>query len=84
MNKKGSVGSTFFVGLIAICYFMFGMIIYQFLKVPIDAARTSMSCSSPSSWGDMGICLVIGGIVPLVIIAILSISGGVITDKLLK
>lgn len=84
MNRKGSIGSVALIGLFAICYFMAGMIIYQFLKAPIDEARTGMECSNPDTWGDKGSCLIIGGVIPLTILTILSIAGGIVTDKMMK
>ena len=84
MNKKGSIGSVILIGLVAVCYFIFGMTLYQFLKTPIDIARSSMNCSAPTSWGDMGVCLIIGGTIPLVLITILSIAGGIVTERMLK
>lgn len=84
MNKKGSIGSVAFVALFAICYFMLGMIVYQFLKVPIDEARTNLTCTTATNWGDKGLCLLVGSVVPLTILSILSIAGGIITDKMMK
>ena len=84
MNKKGSIGSVLLIGLFAFIYFMAGMVLYQFLKTPIDEARTNMACTSPSTWADKGICLVVSSVVPLVIITIFSITGGVITDKMIR
>lgn len=84
MNNKGSIGSVLFIGLFALCYFIAGMVLYQFLKAPIDEARTGMECTNPDTWGDKGVCLIIGSVVPLVILTIFSITGGVITDKMLK
>lgn len=84
MNNKGSIGAVLLIGLFAIIYFMAGMVMYQFLKTPIDEARTNMSCTTATGWGDKGICLMVGSVVPLTIITILSIAGGVVTDKMMK
>ena len=79
MNKNGAIG---FVILIAIFYFFAGMILYQFLKPDIDLARVGMSCSSSLTSGDRIVCLMIDSVIPLVVIAILSATGGFITDRL--
>lgn len=81
MNKKGS---TMLVVLLAACYFMFGMILYQFLKPDIAVMRDAshMNCSSTTDYGDMGICLILDGVIPVVVIGILATAGGVITDKI--
>lgn len=84
MNRRGSIGSVALVALVSIAYFIFGMIIYQFLKPVIDASRTALACTSPTSWGDMGVCLIVGATIPLVIITVLSIAGGIITEKMIK
>lgn len=84
MNKKGSIGSIAFIALIAICYFMFGMIIYQFLKPVIDVTRTGLSCATPDTSGDKVVCLIVGSVVPLAILTILSVTGGIITEKMIK
>ena len=84
MNKKCSIGSVAFIALIAIGYFIFGMTLYQFLKPVIDVTRTSLSCTSPDTWGDKGICLVVGSVIPLVILSIVSVAGGILTNNALK
>jgi hypothetical protein len=78
MNRKGTL---MYMVLIAIFYFITGMILYQFLKPDITLARTEIVCSSPDTWGDMFNCLLLDGTIPLVIIAIISTTGGIITDK---
>lgn len=72
------------VVFLAVAYFMFGMIVYQFLKPDIAIQRDSdhLNCSAAMDWGDMGICLVLDGVIPLVVIGILSATGGIITDKI--
>lgn len=78
MNKTGS---TLFVILMAVVYFMFGMIVYQYLKTDIDLARGGLSCSATETAGDRFTCLIFDGIIPIVIITILSGAGGYITEK---
>lgn len=81
MNRKGA---TLFIALAAIIYFMFGMLIYQFLKPDIVLTRTSLECSSPDTSGDMAMCLFIDGIIPLVVLGILASAGGYLTDRALR
>ena len=81
MNRGGV---TMFVILLAIVYFMFGMILYQFLKPDITLARADLSCSAPSTAGDMFTCLIIDGIVPMVIIGVISAAGGIVTQGIFK
>ena len=84
MNTKGGV--TILAVLFGICYFMFGMITYQLLKPDITDQRDSnhLNCSSPSSDGDKVTCLLLDGVIPLFIISILSATGGIITDAIIK
>lgn len=80
-NKKGL---TLLAVWIAIAYFMFGMITYQLLKPTITITRDSnhLNCAAPDTSGDKLTCLLIGGVIPLFIITILSIAGGIITERL--
>lgn len=82
MNKKGTIFLTI---LITIVYFMVGMMVYQLLKPDITTARdaTHLNCSSPADWGDMFTCLELDGVIPIMIILIFSIAGGIITDDIL-
>ena len=79
MNKKGS---TLLIILFAVIYFFAGMILYQFLKSDIDIARSSLSCSATSTSGDRLVCLIVGSVIPLVLWAVISATGGILTDKL--
>lgn len=83
MNKRGS---TMLVILFAICYFMVGMIVYQLIKPDIVIQRDSdhLNCASPSTDGDKVSCLFIDAVIPLLIIAILSTTGGIITDRVIR
>lgn len=78
MNKKGTM---MLVLLIAVIYFMAGMILYQFLKPDVLSTRTSLECSNPDTSGDMLTCLIVDGVVPMAIIGILSVAGGYVTEK---
>lgn len=84
MNKRGSIGSILLIALIALGYFMFGMIIYQFFKPVIDVTRTDLSCTTPATSGDKIVCLIVDAVVPLAILTILSVTGGIITEKMIK
>lgn len=68
----------------AIFYFMAGMITYQVLKADITIQRDAdhLNCSSPDTAGDRVTCLVLDGVIPILIISILSVTGGIITDKI--
>lgn len=81
MNRKGS---AFFIALIAIIYFIAGMILYQFLKPDIAIARSDLSCTTPDTTGDIMSCLVVGSIVPIAVITVLSGAGGYLTDKYIR
>ena len=81
MNKRGTL---MVIVLFAFIYFFFGMMLYQFIKPDITIARTDLSCSSPSTSGDMVTCLIIDGVIPAIVIGILATAGGVITDRGLK
>lgn len=80
MNKRG--GITLLAIVFALLYFMVGMMAYQFLKVDITAQRDSdhLNCSSPSTDGDRVSCLFLDGVIPIIVITILSVTGGIITD----
>lgn len=82
-NKKGS---TILIILIALVYFIFGMIFMNFIKDDVTIARdaTHLKCSNPDTDGDKLTCLIVDGVIPLFIIAVLSAGGGYITDKALK
>lgn len=82
MNKKGKMLFVF----LAIFYFIFGMIIYQFVKPDIAIARNSdnLKCSLPDTDGDRIVCLLIDGVIPILIIGILAVTAGLITDGVIK
>lgn len=79
MNRKGA---ALFIIFMSVIYFIAGMILYQFLKSDITDARTAMVCSAPTSPGDMMSCLLVGSVIPIVVITILSVVGGVITEQI--
>lgn len=79
MNKLGR--GMLFIVLLSFVYFFFGMIAYQFLKPDITTTRTDLSCSSPATSGDMITCLIVDGVIPFLVIAIISTALGYITEK---
>lgn len=83
MNKQGKMGLAILLG---VCYFMFGMITYQLIKPDITESRnaTHMNCASTTYAGDKVVCLLIDGVIPLLIITILSVAGGIITEQVIK
>ena len=81
MNSKGAVG---FMILMAIVFFIAGLIIYQFVKPDIATARIDMNCTAPASWGDMTICLIFDGIIPYMVIGILASAGSIVTSEVIK
>jgi len=82
IDKRGAAALV--VIFISIIYFMFGMILYQFIKTDIALARTELDCAAPDTPGDMFNCLLVGSIIPIVVITILSVAGGYATEKALK
>lgn len=81
MNKKATTALSV---IFAIMYFMVGMMGYQFLKADITIQRdaTHLNCAVPDTHGDKLTCLLLDGIIPLLILAVLSVAGGIVTDKL--
>lgn len=83
MNKRGV---TMLAVLFAIIYLMFGIITYQLLKPDIAIQRDAshLKCAAPDTPGDMAICLILDGIVPILIILIFATAGGIVTDQAIK
>lgn len=83
-NKRGSVP---LIILIAIVYFMFGMLIFQLIKPDVTRVRTAteLNCTGvPDTGGDMMNCIIVDGVIPLIILTVLSTGGAYITDRALK
>lgn len=80
MNKKGNIFSSI---MLAIMLFLVGMIVVNFIMPEQTSARSSVGCSAPDTDGEKLLCLVLDLPVIYTIILILSISGGIILDKLL-
>ena len=83
MNKKGF---TILAVLFGIVYFMVGMITYQLIKPDIAVQRgaSNLDCANTTDWGDMGTCLILDGVIPLIIITIIATAGGMISDGVLN
>ena len=82
MNKKGNM---YMVILMSLMLFMVGMLVANFLKEPITDARTSLDCSNAAGItdGTKLLCLTCDFSLIYFIILVISISGGVILDKVL-
>ena len=79
-NKKGSMFSTI---IMAIMLFMIGMLVVNFIKSPIDDARTSLNCDSAAAItdGTKMLCLTMDISLVYFMVLIISIAGGAIIDK---
>lgn len=86
MNSRR--GQTVFMSIIfALAFFMIGMLVVNFIKPLITDARasTALDCSNAAgiSDGNKLMCLYVGLTVPVYIIAILSVAGGILTARFL-
>lgn len=84
MDKKASIG---LVILIAVVFFIFGMLIFNLIKPDVTRVRTNaeLNCTGmPDTSGDKITCLIVDGIIPMIILGILSISIGYVVDRGLK
>jgi len=81
-NKKGNV---FMIILMAFILFMVGMIVMNFLMPEVSLTRIQLNCANPGSISDgtKFMCLMTDVAIPYFFILVLSISGGVILDKVL-
>lgn len=79
-NKKANMYSVI---LLTFILFMVGMTVANFLKSPIDDARSSLNCNSAGSItdGTKLMCLNIDITMVYFIVLVCSIAGGVILDK---
>lgn len=83
MNNKGQ-NSIMLAIFVALLIFIAGMTFLNFIKPEVTSARTNLSCSDlTQSDGVKLTCLVFDVVVPYFIIAIFSIAGGVIVERLL-
>lgn len=84
LNKKAQINSLYFAVIIGIMIFMVGMIFLNFLKPEITRARTSLDCTNSSiTDGTKATCLIVDSVMPYIILLILSVAGGYITEKFL-
>lgn len=69
--------------LCALVYFMFGMIFLNFLMPDVALIRnaSNLHCAAPDTEGDKLTCLIVDGVIPLFILAVLSTAGGIITER---
>ena len=80
MNKKGNIYSVI---IMAAMLFMCGMLVANFLKTPIDDARTALDCSNTAGItdGTKVLCLTVDISMVYFIMLVLSIAGGAILDR---
>ena len=84
MNKKGNFLMT---AIIAVAFFMFGILIIGLLFPDIALTRTSagLDCSNVTiSSGNKIACLGVDSIVPAFIISLVLIGGGAVIVKLIS
>jgi hypothetical protein len=82
MNKKGNIAMT---AIIALAFFMFGILIIGLLFPDISITRDSnnLDCSNQSiSSGNKIACLGVDAVVPAWIISLVLIGGGAVIYKL--
>lgn len=85
MELNDKRGTVYFSLIIALIIFMVGMIAVNFVKGEVTNARVGLECSNAAGItdGTKLLCLITDSAVPYFILLILSISLGVITEKLL-
>jgi hypothetical protein len=83
MNKTGQ--TMMLSILFAVVLFVMGIMVINFIRPEVLVAKASMSCSDVAniSDGTKLTCLLIDGVVPYFIVLVLSISGGLILDRIL-
>lgn len=82
MNKKGSL---FVSIIIAGMLFMSGMILLNYLKTEVSTTTSSagLNCDSASTISD-GVkltCLLTDSVIPVYILSVVSIAGGIVIGK---
>jgi ABC-type iron transport system FetAB permease component len=85
MNNKAQLAELGLSIVVALMIFMAGMLFINPLKDSITTFRADMSCSSSAtiSDGTKAACLVGDATIPYLIISIIAIAGGIITNRLL-
>ena len=82
MEKKGQ--TVMLSILFALVIFVFGMLFLNYLKSDFTTARTALDCTNVSiTDGTKTTCLLVDTSVPYWILLVISISGGIILDRLL-
>lgn len=85
MNKKAQIQfSLFFSVLVAIMLFIGGMLVVNFIKTDITTARTANTCSAPATDGTKALCLLFDFVIPYFFVLIISVAGGIVTEKFLQ
>jgi type II secretory pathway component PulF len=80
MNKKGNIYMSIMVSLII---FVVGMIVVNFIAPEVTTTYSDLSCAAPPTDGTKILCLVVDSVLPYFFILVLSIIGGILTEKLL-
>lgn len=80
MNKSAQA-SMWLAVTIAIMVFIAGMLIVNFIKQPIDQARTDMSCTAPATDGAKVTCLLIDFTMSYWFIGVISAVIGIIASR---
>ena len=83
INKKGS--GTIFAILIALAFFMFGMIFINFIMDEVTRTRDAdnLNCASPDTDGDKIVCLIADATVPIFIIGVVAAIGAYLSRRFL-
>lgn len=78
-------GQTIGVAVVLMIFiFIFGMLFLNFIKPNIVDARTALSCSADTiSDGTKIVCLFVDTTLPYWILIVLSITGGILLNRLL-
>lgn len=81
-NKKGQTMPLAILSAIAI--FIIGFIFINFLLPEVTDFRDNIGCSDASSISDGAkvLCLIGDGIIPYVILGVISLGGGVILSRM--
>lgn len=82
MNKKGAL---FLSIIIAGMLFMSGMVLLNYLKTEVSSTTSAsgLNCDSASTISD-GVkltCLITDSVIPVFIISLISVAGGIIIGK---
>ena len=68
-----------------VMFFIIGIMLVNVLMSEVTSGRLNLSCSAADSISDGTklLCLVLDGIIPYMIVTVLAVAVGFITDKLL-